>query len=234
MKKDTTNQNSVSNLFCSDSAMVIELKDICFAYDDIVALKHFHLNIERGKTYALMGPNGCGKSTLLKLINGLIFADIGNFFYEGIQITKKLLSDNGIAKAFHQRIGFVFQNSETQLFCATVEEEIAFGPNQMGLDEETVRKRTNDCIQLLDIEHLRNRAPYQLSGGEKRKTAIACVLSLNPEVLVLDEPLNTLDEQSRQWLTNFLLHLKQTGKTMIIATHDNFFAELIADYIIEM
>ena len=131
-------------------------------------------------------------------------------------------------------MGFIFQNSDVQLFCSNVEEEISFGPRQMGLSDEEVKQRTDDVITLLDIEHLRERAPYHLSGGEKRKVAIACILSMNPEALVLDEPLAGLDRKTQEWLVSFLLQLKAAGKTLLISTHNDELAHTLADRLVVM
>lgn len=213
---------------------MIQLEDICFAYDGEVALRHVTLHIKRGETIALQGGNGCGKSTLLKLLNGLVYPEIGTYTFDGKEISEKSLKDNQFSKWFHQKVGFIFQNSDVQLFCGSVEEEIEFGPRQMGLSEEEINRRLEDVIQLLGIDKLRKRAPYHLSGGEKRKVAIACILSMNPEVLVLDEPLAGLDKKTQEWLTGFLLALKTAGKTMIIATHNDELAATLADRIIYM
>jgi cobalt/nickel transport system ATP-binding protein len=130
------------------------------------------------------------------------------------------MNDAKFAKLFHQKIGFVFQNSDVQLFCADVFDEIAFGPRQMGLDEKEVERRVNDCLHFLDIENLKCRQPYHLSGGEKKKVAIACILAMNPEVLVLDEPMNGLDPRTQRWLVEFLIKLNKAGKTLISSTHN--------------
>lgn len=209
----------------------IELRDVCFAYDEITALKHVNIELSRGECLALQGPNGCGKSTLLKLLSGLIFPMQGIFFFDGKEITANQMKDQLFAKKFHQTVGYVFQNAETQLFCGSVLEEIAFGPQQMGLSEDEVQKRCEDVLELLEIEHLKNRAPYHLSGGEKRKVAIACVLSMNPSVLLLDEPLAGLDPRSAAWLSDFLQELKEAGKTIILATHNDVLAQNLADRI---
>lgn len=232
---NTKKQTAPINIFDSSSDNAIVLSDICYAYDDeIIALNHFSLDIKRGKTYCLMGPNGCGKTTILKLINGLIYPNLGSYTFMGKLIDAKFLKDMKYSKAFHQKIGYVFQNSDIQLFCGSVEEDVAFGPSQMGLSSDEIALRTNDCLKLLGIEHLRNRPSYHLSGGEKRKAAIASVLSLNPDVLVFDEPLNTLDESTQKWLTNFIISLKASKKTIIIATHNREFANAVADEIISM
>ncbi len=208
---------------------LIELDKVCFAYDGRPALRYITLNVEKGETIALQGPNGTGKSTLLKLLNGLIYPEEGRYLFEGQEITRKSMKDPLFSKRFHQKIGYVFQNSDVQLFCSDVEEEIAFGPRQMGLPEEDVKRRVEDVIALLGLHEIRGRAPYHLSGGEKKKVAIACILSMNPEILVLDEPLAGLDKETQKWLTGFLLQLKNAGKTMILATHNEELAEKLAD-----
>ncbi len=199
---------------------MIEISNVTYSYSGIPALKDINLNISKGEAVALMGPNGSGKSTILKLINGIISPDSGSYKFNGEEITRKKLQDAKFSKAFHQKIGFVFQNSDTQLFCADVYDEIAFGPRQMGLDEAEVDKRVNDCLELLGIHNFKNRPPYHLSGGEKRKVAVACVLALNPEVLVLDEPMNGLDPRTQRWLVEFLVKLNKAGKTLITSTHN--------------
>lgn len=211
---------------------IIEMQHIKFGYEDNCVLDDISFSVEKGKCAVLMGNNGCGKSTLLKIMNGLLIPDEGTYIFEGKEITEKLLNDPSESKSFHQRIGYVFQNSDAQLFSTHVYEEIAFAPSQMHLSNEEIDKRVNDILSLLNLEKLKDRAPYQLSGGEKRKVALGCVLAQNPDLLVLDEPIASLDAKTQSWLTQFLIALKTSGKTMIIATHDRDFAERIADEII--
>lgn len=199
---------------------MIEIKDVSYSYGGIEALKNINLNIRAEDSVALLGPNGSGKSTLLKLICGLISPDSGSYRFSKEEVSRAKLKDESFSKRFHQRVGFVFQNSDTQLFCSNVWDEIAFGPRQMGLDEETVKKRTEDCIAMLRLEAFRDRQPYHLSGGEKKKVAIASVLSMNPEVLILDEPMNGLDPKTERWLAGFLISLNRVGKTLIVSTHN--------------
>ncbi len=199
---------------------MIDIVNVSFSYEGAGALRNINLHISKGEAVALMGPNGCGKSTLLKLINGIVLPDSGSYSFNDEEITRKKLQDVKFSKLFHQKIGFVFQNSDTQLFCADVFDEIAFGPRQMGMDESVVEKRVNDCLDLLNIRDLKHRQPYHLSGGEKRKVAIACVLSMNPEVIVLDEPMNGLDPRTQRWLVEFLVRLNKAGKTLISSTHN--------------
>lgn len=199
---------------------MIDLKDVSYSYSGIFALKNISLRIEKGEAVALLGANGSGKSTLLKIINGIIFPDSGAYKFNNEEITPKKLKDTQFAKFFHQKVGFVFQNSDIQLFCADVYDEIAFGPRQMGMNESDVEQRVNDCLSLLNMQDFKERQPYHLSGGEKRKVAIACVLAMNPEVLVLDEPMNGLDPRTQRWLVEFLVKLNKSGKTLITSTHN--------------
>lgn len=213
---------------------MIKLKNVCFAYNGLIALRHVNLEIGRGDTVVLQGSNGCGKSTLLKLLNGLIFPEEGTYYFDGEEITQVKMKDSRFSKNFHKRIGFVFQNPDVQLFCNNVHDEIAFGPMQMELSEEEIERRVSDLLTLLDIEHLKDRAPYHLSGGEKKRVALASVLSMNPEVLVLDEPLAGLDRKTQDWLLDFLQELQAAGKTLIISTHDDTLAHLLGDRIVYM
>jgi cobalt/nickel transport system ATP-binding protein len=199
---------------------MIELKDVCYSYKEVDALENINIKIEKGEAVALIGPNGSGKSTLLKLINGIVYPRSGTYTFENKEINEKVLSESKFSKLFHKRIGFVFQNSEAQLFCSSVYEEIAFGPRQLSFEEAEVNKRVKDCMKLLDIESLEKRIPYNLSGGEKKRIAIASVLALNPEVLVLDEPMNGLDPKTKRFLRDLIIKLNSAGKTIICSTHD--------------
>ena len=205
----------------------ISIKNLDLYYSDFKALKNVNLDIEANKITAFIGPSGCGKSTLIKLLNGIIFPSEGKYFYQGHEINEKALKNSQFAKWFHQQMGYVFQNADTQLFCGSVEEEIAFGPVQMGLSEAEIKKRTEDCLHLFGLEKLRDRPPYHLSGGEKRKVSLACILSLNPEVLILDEPLAGLDEKTQDMLVEFLQSFHKAGKTLITITHNRQLAETI-------
>ena len=199
---------------------LIDITGLSFRYSDSKALDRVDLSIHEGDSLAVVGPNGSGKSTLLKIMNGLIFPESGGYSFKGVHITEKALKEPIFSKAFHKSIGFVFQNSDTQLFCPSVYDEIAFGPIQMGMDEKQIEQRVGDCLSLLKIEHIKGRAPYNLSEGEKKKVAIASVLALNPEVLVFDEPLNGLDPKTKKFLKELMIEVNNAGKTIICATHD--------------
>ena len=212
---------------------MIKLDDICFAYDSTPVLKHFSTEIADGEFVVIKGDNGCGKSTLLNIINALEFAEIGTYTFDGTVIDKKAVKNEQFAKAFHQKIGYVFQNTDAQLFCSSVYDEIAFAPRQMQLDEAEVAKRVEDILKLTGTEHLKERAPFHLSMGEKKKVAVASVLAMNPQVLILDEPMNFLDKKSRLWLVEFLNQMHSVGKTIIIVSHTDDFDKM-ADRIIEL
>ena len=212
---------------------MIKLDDICFAYDSTPVLKHFSTEIADGEFVVIKGDNGCGKSTLLNIINALEFAEIGTYTFDGTVIDKKAMKNEQFAKAFHQKIGYVFQNTDAQLFCSSVYDEIAFAPRQMQLDEAEIAKRVDDMLKLTGTEHLKERAPFHLSMGEKKKVAVASVLAINPQVLILDEPMNFLDKKSREWLVEFLNQMHSVGKTIIIVSHTDDFDKM-ADRIIEL
>lgn len=200
---------------------MIKMKNVSYSYDqNVLALKNIDLHIQEGEAVALIGVNGSGKSTFMKLINGLITPTQGKYYFEGEEISSKKLQNESYSKGFHKKIGFVFQNSEVQLFCSNVYDEIAFGPRQMAMDEEEVKKRVEDTLKLLKIEDLKDRQPYHLSGGEKKKVAIATVVALNPDVYIFDEPMNGLDPKNKRFLKEFMIAINNAGKTILCSTHD--------------
>ncbi len=211
---------------------LLQFDDFCFAYEDRATLSHITLSIDAGDSVVLMGDNGSGKSTLLKAMSGLVLPQRGSYRFDGREVNEKNLSDPKFSKWLHQRVGFIFQDSDAQLFCGSVADEVAFGPRQMQLGEDEVNRRVDDVLALVGIEGLRDRAPYNLSGGEKKKVAIACVLSMNPDVYCFDEPLNGLDQRTRAWLLGFMQQLRAAGKTLVVATHDQSLADELADYFV--
>lgn len=199
--------------------LIYELKNVDYLYSDkIPALKSINLEIEQGEQVTILGANGSGKSTLLKLLNGLIFPSSGVIKAFGEVLTEDIL--DGAGGEFRKKVGLVFQNPDVQLFCPTVFDEIAFGPLQLDLPREEIYQRVKDVMEMLSIENLRERAPYTLSGGEKKKIAIASVLSINPDVLLLDEPTNSLEPRTQRFMVELLLELHRIGKTIILATQD--------------
>lgn len=199
---------------------IINLSHISYNYEEVSALNDISLEIYAGELIFFTGPNGCGKSTLFKLLNGLIFPTKGEYYFDNKKINKNTLQDNISAKSFHKRIGYIFQNPDVQLFNATVYDEIAFGPRQMNLDAEIIHQRVNELLIYLNIQHLQDRPPYHLSGGEQKKVALAAILALNPDVLMIDEPLNGLDNKTRQWFKDFLIDFIKANKTILISTHE--------------
>ena len=213
----------MKNVPCKEAGNVpvMELQNIVFGYlPEQPVLNGISLKIHAGEALQLTGANGCGKTTLLKLLNGLIFPDEGEYLFLGEPVTKKRMADQAYAKGLHQKIGYVWQNPDAQLFCSSVEEEIAFGPVQMGLSPIEIQKRVQDALQLLNISHLKHRAPYTLSGGEKKKTAIGAILTMNPQIWILDEPMNDLDAAAQSWLTELLTSLQAAGKTIVFTSHE--------------
>ncbi len=208
---------------------MIQMQDICFSYEDAVVLSHFQMEIQEGETVILKGPNGCGKSTVLKLMNGLIFPERGTYLFEGKAVTKKTMEDAAFSRDFHRKIGYLFQNADSQLFHNSVEDEIAFALVQMGKEENEIHERVEDMLTLLDIEKLRRRAPYHLSSGEKKKVALASILVANPRVIILDEPISGLDRSTQEWMLDFFAQMKQAGKTIVIATHNEELAKRLGD-----
>lgn len=205
-------------------------RDISYSYlERFPALRGVSLSIHRGEKVALLGANGSGKSTLLKIIDGLVFPDSGAFEAFGQPVTEENLEDEQFSMGFRSRVGFIFQNSDAQVFSPTVREEIAFGPLQMGWSREKVQDRIGDVLGMLDIEGLADRAPYQLSGGEKKRVAIASVLVMNPEVILFDEPTAALDPRTQQWLVELIAELGAGGKTIVMATHDLDVLDVVAD-----
>ena len=215
---------------------LVEFDNVSFGYATSArpVLEHVSFAVRKGEACALVGANGSGKSTSLRLLLGLDFPQAGEIRFAGEPVTERTMADRAFAKRLRQRVGLVFQDPDVQLFCPTVAEEISFGPRQMGLEDDEVARRTEDCLRIFDLEGLRDRAPWRLSGGEKRRCAIACVVSLAPDLLCLDEPTNGLDERSYQKVVEFLLRFVKSGKTVLVATHDRPFAEALGSRAIEL
>jgi len=200
---------------------IIFLKNVCYSYyGKIPALNNITLSIKRGELFAFIGQNGCGKSTLLNIISGLIFPDSGSYSYNNDIINEKKLHDKNFNHQFRKRIGYIFQNPEFQLFCPTVLDELLFAPLQLNISQEEAIDRAYKVLAMLKIEYLKERPVYMLSGGEKKKVAIASVLTMNPEVLLIDEPLSGLDPKTQTFCTELFLELNNAGKTIIFTTHN--------------
>ncbi len=203
---------------------IFDLRNVSYSYvGKIDALKDVTLKINRGEQVTIIGSNGSGKSTLLAILDGLVYPTSGEFYAFDNLISEEAfdaIADNEFRTYFRTKVGFVFQNSDVQLFSPTVFEEIAFGPMQLGLTPSEVKSRVEEVMGMLQIGKLRDRSPHTLSGGEKKKVCIATVLVNNPDVLLLDEPSAGLDPRTQLWLIELLQELGEAGKTVITATHD--------------
>jgi cobalt/nickel transport system ATP-binding protein len=209
---------------------IFDTSQISYHYaDHFTALDQISMSIRAGERIALLGSNGSGKSTLLKLLDGLIFPTSGSITAFGKDLTEVALREDAFHYFFRSKVGLVFQDSDAQLFMPTVFEEVAFAPLQMGLSQEEVKHRVQEALAAMEIVVLADRAPHQLSGGEKKRVAFASILSLGPDVWLLDEPSAGLDPRSVSWVVEYLNHQAASGKTVILATHDLHLVEAATD-----
>lgn len=191
---------------------IVEVKQLRHVYGDgTVALSGVSFRITHGESVGIIGANGAGKSTLLHHLNGYLAPSDGEVRIGEIPVTK------GTLQEIRHSVGMVFQDPDDQLFMPTVFDDVAFGPLNLGLPAEDVRMRVESSLRQVDALHLRDKPPYHLSGGEKKRVAIATVLSMTPSILVLDEPTNGLDPYARRQL---IALLKEFQHSKIIATHD--------------
>jgi cobalt/nickel transport system ATP-binding protein len=210
--------------------IIFELKDVYFSYlKKFPALVNVNVTIRQGEKVAIIGANGSGKSSLLHVLDGLIFPDKGEVKIFGKSLDERVLDDEIFSRNFRKKIGLVFQNPDVQLFCPTVKEDILFGPLQLGIKKSEIEDRFSELVKLLEIGHLLDRAPHQLSIGEKRKVAIASTLIIGPAVLILDEPTAGLDPSTTRHIIDLLIRLNALGTTIITSTHDLHIVEEISD-----
>ena len=209
---------------------LIETRDLCYAYPHSVkALEGINFIAPRNARIAVIGSNGAGKSTLFKHFNGIFRPTSGSVLIRGEPITKQNIRE------VRKFVGIVFQNADDQIFSPTVEQDVAFGPTNLGLDEETIHHRVHEALKIVGIEDLADRVPHHLSGGEKKRVAIAGVIAMEPEVLVLDEPTAGLDPQGVKDLVGFINSLsKKYGMTVVFSTHDVGLVAEVSDYIYVM
>ncbi len=175
------------------------------------ALRGVSFRVTHGEKVALVGANGAGKSTLLLHTDGLLMPSQGEVVMGGITLTRRTLS------LVRQSVGFVFQDSDNQLFMPTVEEDVAFGPSNMRLEPAEIERRVVDALEAVGALYLRKSSPFQLSGGQKKRVAIATVLSMEPSILVMDEPTSNLDPRARRQIIDLIRRFRHTT---LIATHD--------------
>ncbi|MEJ2241487.1 MAG: ATP-binding cassette domain-containing protein [Candidatus Bathyarchaeota archaeon] len=200
---------------------MIEVKNLHFTYSTgIEAIKGINLTIDDGEFLAVMGQNGAGKTTLVKHFNGLLKPTIGEVLVDGINTR-----DVSVAK-LSRNVGFVFQNPDHQLFSETVEDEISFALRNFGFEEKIIEKQVDWALNLLDILQYKKTSPFMLSGGERKRVALASILAWDPKIVILDEPTIGQDHQQKEKLQQFILQLNSQKKTVVIVTHDvEFVAE---------
>jgi cobalt/nickel transport system ATP-binding protein len=196
-----------------------EADGVGYQYEQVTALRELSLRVRAGERIALLGANGSGKSTLLRLLDGLLFPCRGCVRFRGTALTEAAMQDDAFALGFRRRVGLLFQNPDIQLFNPTVFDEVAFGPLQMGWPREEIVERVHRTLEWIGAEHLKDRAPYRLSGGEKKRVALASVVVLDPDVLLLDEPTLALDPRSQSQVIELLESWNDGRKTIITATH---------------
>jgi len=208
---------------------LFETERLTYRYGLQPAIEDLSLSIAAGSRVALVGANGSGKSTLLRIFDGLYFAQHGAVHFRGEQLTEDRFAEDAFALAFRRQVGLVFQNPDVQLFNPTVFDEVAFGPLQLRWPKDEVRERVGETLARFGIAHLKDRAPHRLSGGEKKRVALASVLVLDPAVLLLDEPTAALDPRSQSQLIDLLVAWGGGAKSVITATHNLGDLEDIAD-----
>ena len=198
---------------------IIEIKNVTYEYTEeentFSAVKNLSLDIERGSFTVILGHNGSGKSTLAKMLNGLNKPTYGDILVDGIN-TKAEKTEIEVKR----RVGMVFQNPDNQLIASIVEEDVAFGPENLGLEPKLIRERVNNALKSVGMEDFANSTPHRLSGGQKQRIAIAGIIAMEPECLVLDEPTAMLDPKGRREIINTIERLnKEKGITVILITH---------------
>lgn len=203
---------------------MLKVKDISYSYDDgTQALKNINLEVHKGEIVAILGKNGAGKSTLFLHFNGIYEPQNGEIYIDGEQ----LKYDKKSLIKFRQKVGIVFQNPDDQIFAPTVEEDVAFGPMNLQLPIEEVQNRVEDSLKRVGMEGFEKKAPHHLSGGQKKRVAIAGILAMKPDIMVLDEPTAGLDPKGVEKIIQLLHELNEEGITIIISTHD---VDLVPDY----
>lgn len=227
VQKETLSQEAA----CGTQETVFHLRGVCYKYAGRhIALDGIDLDICRGEQVVLLGANGSGKSTLLKLLDGIIAPSDGTMQALGRDVAAVAAGHD--AFRFHREVGLVFQDPDIQLFSATVFDDVAFGPLQLGLSAAEVKERCDEALEQMEITHLAQRAPFELSGGEKKRAAIASVLSLRPDVILLDEPTASLDPRTKWVLVNLIRKLGEAGKTIITTTHELEIVPIIANRVV--
>jgi cobalt/nickel transport system ATP-binding protein len=208
---------------------IFEVRDVTYRYHEVTALDGLNLTIMPGQRIAVLGANGSGKSTLLSILDGLYFPQKGSVSFCGGPLTEDRLQTSETEFGFRRRVALVFQNPDVQLFNPTVFDEVAFGPLQVRWAKDEIVRSVTETLARMEISHLKDRSPHHLSTGEKKRVALASVLILDPDVLLLDEPTAALDPKSESHMIDFLVSCGGGRKTLVTATHDLDLVEDIAD-----
>jgi cobalt/nickel transport system ATP-binding protein len=210
---------------------ILETRDLYFRYPDgTEVLKGINFKVKKGEIISLLGPNGAGKSTLFLHFNGILKPIRGEVLIKGepIKYDKKSLIE------VRKTVGLVFQNPDDQIFAPTVKEDVAFGPLNLGLPKEEVERRVREALKAVGMEGFENKPPHHLSGGQKKRVAIAGILAMQPEIIVLDEPTSGLDPVGASKIMKLLYELNKEGMTIIISTHDVDLVPVYADRVYVM
>ena len=204
----------------------LKTENLGFTYDDgddeateIPALDGINIGIERGEYVAILGHNGSGKSTLAKLLNLILTPTVGKIYIDGVDVTSEDFTEDDVFD-IRRKIGMVFQNPDNQLVATVVEEDVAFGPENLGLKREEIRKRVDSSLELVGMTEYAHHAPHKLSGGQKQRVAIAGIIAMKPQVIIFDESTAMLDPQGRQEVVSIMEKLnKEEGITILNITH---------------
>jgi energy-coupling factor transporter ATP-binding protein EcfA2 len=217
-------------------ADLLEIEGFSFRYPDSPrkAVVDFDLSVPEEEIVALAGPSGCGKSTLLRAVNGLIPHMYGGEYQGNVRVAGLSVRDSSM-RELAQKVGFLFQNPENQIFMFTVERDIAFGLENLGVTRPEMRARVDEAMSLLDITELALRAPYELSDGQKQRVALAGVLAMNPKLVILDEPTSLLDPRTAEELVNLVARLRrELGTTFVVVEHRLDLLVKVADRLVVM
>jgi energy-coupling factor transporter ATP-binding protein EcfA2 len=215
---------------------LIKISDLSYAYpgSNRQAVSHVDLTVDKGSFVTLTGPSGCGKTTLCRCLNGLIPHFYGGKIKGTITVSGLSVLDHTIGE-LAEHVGFIFQNPENQLFALSVERDVAFGPENLALPREEIRERVEWAMKVTGVEGLRDRSPYELSGGQQQRVAIASVLAMRPEILVLDEPTSSLDPLAAQNLFQAISELNERlGLTIVLVEHRLDLLSTLTDRVIVM
>ena len=227
----------------NEEKYIIKTEDLTFTYFDgdidemdgteIPALKALNLSVKKGEYISVLGHNGSGKSTLAKLLNLILIPTSGKIYVDGKDVSDAELSEDDVFEV-RKKVGMVFQNPDNQIVATVVEEDVAFGAENLGLPREEIRRRVVNALNVVGMQDYARHAPHKLSGGQKQRIAIARALAMSPEVMLFDEPTSALDPEMVGEVLDLMKELAAEGMTMVVVTHEMGFAREVADRVIFM